>query len=179
MYIHHSYIQLNSIFRLILCTMDIVVHDIDIHDYYFYYDLRFIILVPINMFLRPHFSLFFSDYTTSFNSFMQVFLLALASFVFLFTSLNFKVPRSRYRYRYRYYCYRLVRDGGGLLLIRVGYGERSVLVTFAFIFSLFCPTLGFLYLHPWIVLSSLCPSLLNLFHRLFLRFRAAFSTFLA
>ena len=145
-------------------------HYINHNNYNYYYDLRFIILAPINIFLRNYFALIFSDYTASNHTFLLVLLLLIVTLLFIFTSINLNL------HGYRNGSRLFIMD---ILVIRIGYKEWSFFLTIAFLTSVLCPPLIFSYIHPCIILASLSPFFFNLFRCLLLRLRAAFSAFLS
>lgn len=135
------------------------------NNYNNYYDLRFIILAPINIFLRNHFALIFSDYTASTHNFLLFLLLLIVTILFLFTTLNINLYGSR------------LSINMDIIIVRFGYKEWSFFLTIAFLTSVLCPPIIFSYVHPCIILASLSPFFFNLFRCLVLRLRAAFSAF--
>ncbi|KMT03139.1 hypothetical protein BVRB_8g196950 [Beta vulgaris subsp. vulgaris] len=126
------------------------------------YDMRYFTLAFLNVFFRPHLCIFFTDYTASVLTLFKASLLSLLSLLFLFTSIN--IPRRN----------------AGYPRFRIAFSEWSILLTIEFIFSLLCPTIVFLYVHPCIMLSSLWPrDFMNLLHCLHLRLSVALSAFVS
>uniref|UniRef100_A0A7C9EHQ5 Uncharacterized protein n=1 Tax=Opuntia streptacantha TaxID=393608 RepID=A0A7C9EHQ5_OPUST len=132
------------------------------------YDVRILMLVPINIKIRSQFALIFSDYTVSPDTLFQVAMLLVFLFCFFFTSIRLFLPTRPFRY------------GALLFGFHFGYSEMaSPLLTTALILSLLSPAPLFLCAQPFIILSSIWPSFFHLLRRLLSRCCVAFSAFLA
>ena len=133
------------------------------------FDLRYLALHHINVFLRPHFPILFTDYTATTVTLAKVFSLCIFSIAFLFISYYLPLPPyNSHRSRPHYQLHRF----------RYGSSAWSPLLTIAYLFTLFTPTPVFLYSNSFIIISSLWPNYsINFLKIIYRRFVVALNAF--